>query len=215
VSGVGEAGFTLPEVLVAGVLTLSLALPAAALLRTTYRFVDTMQSRFKASEEARQVFALLGEGGAVASASEVAASGTPASSRGFAMAEGVRSLQTLPTCQNTQGQGTLGACLRSSSRFVLPDGSLSLQGDALPAMSISCAGPGVPIPDCAGAETRGVAGWLGSDPAVTYSQQTTASSTVSIGFAVTNPFYATRTRQPATATEQYRTMFTLGAEASW
>lgn len=45
-----DRGFTLPEVLVAGTLTLLLALPALHLLRTTYRMADTVQGRLRLNE---------------------------------------------------------------------------------------------------------------------------------------------------------------------
>jgi len=127
----------------------------------------------------------------------------------------VRSRGYLPTCQNAQNQGTLGACLRNTSEFVFPDGSLTLLGDLFPALNVNCQQAGVPIPDCAGTETRSVQGWMGSDPAITYAGQSTPVSTLDINITVTNPFYALRAELPAGATEHYRTMFTLGAEASW
>lgn len=210
-----EAGFTLPEVLIAGTLAMLLALPSLALLRTTYRFVDMLQSRFKIDEEARQSFALLGDGGAVQSSEEVPGLLAPASSRGFALVESLRSHASLLTCQSAQGQSTPGACLRKTSEFVFPDGSLTLLGDTFPTLSVTCTKAGTPIPDCAATETRTVQGWTGSDPVITYPGQSTPVPTLDAIITVTNPFYALRAALPSAATERYRTMFTLGAEKSW
>ena len=210
-----QRGFTLPEVMIAGTLTLLLALPAMALLRTTYRLADQLQSRFAANAQAREVFTVLADGGSVASSAEVAASGAPASARGFALVESVRSHSSLPSCSTGLLQSTQGACLRNLYQLVFTDGALSLQGDLLAPISVTCTAAKVPIPACTGTETRSVQGWLGADPVITTASQASPLSTVDVNVTITNPFYATRASLAAAASEQYRTMFTLGVEANW
>ena len=201
----GDAGFTLPEAMIAGALSLVLVLPGYVLLRRTYEVADLMGSRFRLNEQARQAFAVLGNGSI--------ATGTTAggkSARGFGLVEGLRS-----RCHRTSGkpsctaQAPSSASLRSASQLVLEDGALSLKGDAISPVAVTCRGLRDPLPDCTVLETRTVQGWLGSNPVLSGQGRTR-----SLGITVTDPFRAQRAgRLPATATETYRTMFTLNAES--
>ena len=194
----GDAGFSLPEVMAAGMLSLCLALPAFALLRRTYDLADLMQSRFRMNGQARQAFALLADGGASTAAGQVNA-------RGFALVEGLRSRQSLPTAST----------LRVASQLVLPDGLLTLAGDAIPGLSVTCTGAQLPVPGCTAAGTLAVHGWLGQDPTLARTPALASSRNAGLGLTVTDPFRAGRARlAPASATEQYRTIFTLNAEAA-
>lgn len=194
-----EAGFTLVEVMVAGTLSLLLFLPAYAMLRQTYRFADIVQSRFRQSEQARQVLGLLGDGSAQF--------GTQTNARGFAMVEGLRSRPAIPT----------GWTLRKASQFTMSDSNgLVITGDGVAPLSLQCSGPGIPIPDCTGSETRIVQGWVGHDPSLVQS----SGQTVGVGISITDPFRAQRlagspgSGSLGTATETYRTMFGLNVEAN-
>lgn len=194
-----EAGFTLIEAMIAGTLSLLVLLPAYAMLNRTYRFADVIQSRSQQNAQARQVLELLGDGSAPF--------GTQTNARGFAMVEGLRSRPAMPT----------GWTLRQASQFTMSDSnSLVVSGDQVPSFSVQCAGAGFPIPDCTGAETRIVQGWLGRDPTLVQS----SSSTVGVGISITDPFRAQRLASTPSsasvsgATETYRTIFGLNVEAN-
>jgi hypothetical protein len=194
----GEAGYTLPETMIAGALSLVLVLPGYVLLRRTYDVADLMSSRFRLNEQARQAFALLGNGGGSSDAGIT---------RPFALVEGLRS-----RCFRASGQPPCTAqlpspaSLRSASQLVLED---NLRGDSIAPVAITCRGLRDPLPDCTGIETRTVQGWLGSDPTLSGQGRTRA-----LGLTVTDPFRAQRAgRLPGSATETYRTMFTLNAES--
>lgn len=198
----GEAGYTLPEAMIAGALSLVLVLPGYVLLRRTYDVADLMSSRFRLNEQARQAFVLLGNGGGGSSNTGI--------TRPFALVEGLRS-----RCFRASGQPPCTAqlpspaSLRSASQLVLEDNALSLRGDSIAPVAITCRGLRDPLPDCTGVETRTVQGWLGSDPTLSGQGRTWA-----LGLTVTDPFRAQRAgRLPGSATETYRTMFTLNAES--
>jgi type II secretory pathway component PulJ len=194
-----EAGFTLIEVMIAGTLSLLVLLPGYAMLKNTYRFADVVQSRFQQNAQARQVIELLGDGSAQF--------GVVANARGFAMVEGLRSRSAIPT----------GWTLRQSGQFTMTDSNnLVVSGDLVPSLTVQCSSAGVPIPDCTGAETRTVQGWLGRDPTLV----TSSGQTVGVGISITDPFRAQRLAKPSSsgpvgaATENYRTMFGLNVEAN-
>ena len=201
-SGDAEAGFTLVEVLVAGSLSLLLALPAMSMLRGTYDVVDAMQSRFRLNQEARQVVALLGDGSA-----SLSNAGTSTGSRGLAMVEGLRS-RSITSGLTPADAAPTAAQLIASYQFVFPDGALSLSGDGFPAASIACTGAHLPLPACTGTETRSVQGWLGATPTLALAGQVEA-----VGLTRTDPVRARRANNPQCATETYRTMFNLNVEA--
>lgn len=198
-----EAGFTLVEVLIAGTLASLLALPAMSMLRGTYGFVDGMQSRFRLNDQARQITALLGDGSAMLSNA-----GTSTGSRGLAMVEGLRS-RSVTSGLTPADAPPGGAQMFVSSQFVLPDGSLTLPGDSFPPVTVTCTGPGVPVPACGGSETRTVQGWLGTAPAISTSGQVAA-----VGLTLTDPFRAQCALNSSSATETYRTMFNLNVETN-
>ena len=202
-----DAGFTLPEAMIAGALSLILVLPGYVLLRRTYDVADLMGSRFQMNEQARQAFAVLGDG---SSATSVASG--QASTRGFGLVEGLRSRCSVPRTSGDPrctAQAPSAISLRSASQLTFSDNALTLRGDAISPLAVACRGSRTPLPDCTGLENRTVQGWLGSDPTISATGRTR-----SVGITVTDPFRAQRTgRLPATATEQYRTMFTLNVEA--
>ncbi|MBV9735373.1 MAG: hypothetical protein JO209_05645 [Acidisphaera sp.] len=190
-----DAGFTLVEAMIAGMLGILMAFPALIMLRDTYRYVDLVRGRLRLDQQARQVYSLLGNG-----TNTLANIGTNTGARGFTLVEGLHSRQLAP----------LGATLRSSSQFVLPDGGLTASGDSFPAVTVACNGVGNPIPDCLAVETHSVQGWVGSDPAITVTGQSAA-----VDLTLTDPFRAVRAgNQYATATEVFRSIYTLNVEAN-
>ena len=119
---------------------------------------------------------------------------------GFPYVRGMRSLQSAPA----------GSSLRSAGRFVLSDNPLSIVGDFFPPQTVTCTAPATPIPDCVSTETHGIQGWLGSDPTLSVSGRT-----ANVVSTLTDPFQAQRPNVPArTATERYRSIFTLNSEAA-
>ena len=189
-----DAGFTLVEVMVAGTLSVLMALPAYSLLSATYRFADKVQSRFRQSEEARQVLSLLGDGSVLF--------GTQNNARGFPMVEGLRSRVAAPAAKT----------LRLTTGFVMSDSNgLSIAGDTVPPLQISCSAAAVPIPDCQGTETQTVQGWLGSDPVLVAA----SPQTVGVSVSIIDPYRAQRMgKAPASVAEGYRSIFSLNVEAN-
>lgn len=187
-----DAGFTLAEVMIAGTLGLLLVLPAAEMLSRTYRVVTAIQSRARQSQEARQVFALLGDGTTVQP-------GLPENPRKFRMVEGVRSRQALPqpwTLRSDTGQ------------FVMNDGNVSVAGNTVARVSVTCRGTAVPVPACTGTETRDLQGWLGAAPQVAQN-----GKLVSVIIDVTDPFQVRRNKpDTARVTETFRARFTANVE---
>ena len=188
-----EGGFTLVEAMIAGTLGLLLVLPGYALLASTYRFADLIESRVHQSEQARQVLSLLGDG------TSSAATGTDA--RGFGLIEGLRSRASIPSPWT----------LRRSGQFIMTDGALQITGDAVPALNVQCTAAATPVPDCKGTEARTINGWLGSDPVLS----SAAGHVAAVGIAVTDPFRAQRVaKYPGMVTENFRTLFGLNVEAN-
>lgn len=188
-----DAGFTLAETLVAGTLALLLVLPAAEMLSRTNRFASSVQSRARQSQEARQVLGLLGDG--------TAEFGAVPNPRLFRMVEGLRGRAALPQDWPLRSATAPG-------QFVMTDGDRRVDGDAVAPVEVACTGPGAPIPDCTGTESRSVQGWLGADPVLKQDGRT-----ISVGIAITDPFQARR-RNPdlARITETFRTQFTANVE---
>ena len=190
----GDEGFTLPEVVIASMMTLMLGLPAFLMLQRTNEFAAATRSRLALNAEARQVLTLLGSG-----SSDLSAITSKKNPDGFTYVEGLRSMQHPPPANS----------LRSSGKFTLTDGPNSITGDAFPSQVVQCTGPAKPIPDCTNTEQHTIQGWLGSDPVVSVTGNSAA-----VLLTLTDPFQAQRPRVAApSATERYRTIFNLNAEA--
>jgi hypothetical protein len=194
-----ETGFTLPEAMVASLLTLMIAIPGFMMLRQASDYALAMRSRMVLNAQARQVWTLLGSG-----SGNLSGSTNQADAYGLSYVRGLRSLPAAPT----------GSTLRTAGQFVLPDTPLSLAGDAFPSVTITCVAPANPIPDCSSTESHTIGGWLGSDPAIA-AAGTGGDATVGVVLTLTDPFQAVRPRvAPPSATERYRTVFTLNSEAA-
>jgi type II secretory pathway pseudopilin PulG len=190
-----DRGFTLPELMIATMMTLLMGLPAYLLLERGNEFAEATRSRLALNAQARQVWTLLGSGSA-----NLSGVTSQKDADGFSYVEGMRSLAAAPT----------GNTLRNSGQFTLQDSPLSISGDAFPMQTVTCTGAANPIPDCVSTETHNVQGWLGSDPSISVSGRN-----ASVLLTLTDPFEAQRANSaPSTATEQYRTIFTLNGEAA-
>ncbi len=201
-----DAGFTLVEALFAGLLTMLIGLPCYAILRTNLSALDLVVSRTQQAEQARETFRLLGDG--------TASFGTGVNARGFTMVEGLHSRSALPTNWKLRSTTATG-------QFVLPDGNLQASGDLVGPVTIACQGAGIPVPDCTGAETRTIQGWLGSDPVLAQPTANSIQFPASVSISVTNPYRAARSiASPAGAaqgpgiTETFRNQFGTMVEAS-
>lgn len=190
----GDAGFTLVEVMIAGTLGMLLSLPAMEMLSRTYSVVAGIQARARQSQQARQILGLLGDGTSVI--------GTTANSRGFRVLEGLRGRRwdELPTTWTLRSASENG-------RFTMTQDGLTLLGDTLGPIDVTCRAAAVPIPDCTGTGTRTVRGWLGANPVLIQSGRT-----VSVSIAVTDPYQARRSLyEGSRVTETFRTRFTANA----
>jgi hypothetical protein len=193
-----ESGFTLPEVIVASLLTLLLAIPAFTLVQRANDYALATRSRLVLNAQARQAWTLLGSG-----SGNLSAVTTQTDSYGLAYVRGIRGLTSAPTA----------SALRNGGQFVLSDNPLSISGDAFPTLTITCLGAANPIPDCVSTENRTITGWLGSDPVIA-SAGTGGVAGATVLLTLTDPFQALRARvPPRAATERYRTIFTLNSEA--
>lgn len=206
----GEGGFTLVEALIAGTLSLCLVIPAYAMLSSAYRTAALINSRFQRDAEARQVLTLLGEG--------TASFGTLKNARGFTMVEGIRSRQSLPPTTLLTSWN-----LNNNGQFVMSDtaaGGLlsalgtppSIAGDAIAPITVTCTGQALPLPGCTAGTKLTVKGWMGADPVLTQTGNTTV---VGVDITVSDPFQAVRPNQTAAGvTDTYRTLFNLNVEAN-
>lgn len=205
----GQDGFTLPEVMIAGMIGLCLALPAYALLTNTYRTSALIGSRFARDTQARQVVSLLGDGTATASTVDI---------RGFTLIEGLRSRQTLPA----------SGSLDSGGEFILTEaaasgGTLAAYGDKVSSISVACEKPQTPLPGCSGAGTQVTTiGWLGTAPSIVSLPVTPpmgngapTGAVAAVDVTISDPFEATRPGQRASdVSDTYRTMFTLNVQGT-
>ena len=88
-----------------------------------------------------------------------------------------------------------------------------MTGDALPSQTISCTAATRPLPDCNSAgQNKTVTGWIGNAFKVNTANRAIAGRTVEVTVTLTDPFQARRADNPATATQTYRTLFTLNRD---
>jgi hypothetical protein len=80
------------------------------------------------------------------------------------------------------------------------------------AVTVTCTAAGVPLPDCAGTETKTVAGWIGNDLSLNAASRSVVGRTVETMVTISDPFQAQRGPNPAFASETYRTIFTLNRD---
>ena len=189
-----QAGFTLLEVMIASVASMAVLMPALVFMRNAYDWYASVQSELMLNREARHVLDLIGNGARAATNGN---DGTP-------NIYGIRGRKAAPSANS----------LRSNYKLQYVSNNLTVTGDALPSQTISCTAAARPLPDCSSAgQNKTVTGWIGDSFKVTASARAIASRTVEVTVTLTDPFQAQRAANPATATQTYRTLFTLNLDA--
>ena len=186
-----QAGFTLIEVMIASVASMAVIAPAIAVMFNAFGWYAEIQSRIALNREARQAFDLIGSG------AKASANGNDATPYLY----GVRGRDVAPA-------GTL----RSNYALQYQSNNLTANGDSVATMTVTCTAAGVPLPDCAGNETKTVAGWIGNNLSLNSASRSVVGRTVETMVTITDPFQAQRAVNPAFASETYRTIFTLNRD---
>ena len=186
-----QAGFTLIEVMIASVASMAVIAPAIAVMFNAFGWYAEIQSRIALNREARQAFDLIGSG----------AKSTANGNDTYPYLYGVRGRKTAPA-------GTL----RSNYALQYQSNNLTANGDSVASMTVTCTVAGAPLPDCAGNETKTVAGWIGNDLSLNSTSRSVVGRTVETTVTITDPFQAQRAVNPAFASETYRTIFTLNRD---
>ena len=188
-----QAGFTLLEVMIASVTSMFVIMPALVFMFRSYDWYTSMESELTLNRKARQVFDLL-------------ANGAKSSVNGFdgmPYYYGIHGRKSLPTV----------ASLRSNYTLQYSSNHMTMLGDSIATMTVTCTGAGAPMPDCAAAgDTKTVAGWIGNDFTMDGLTRNVDSRTAEVMLTLTDPFQAQRADNPATATQTYRTLFTLNRD---
>jgi Tfp pilus assembly protein PilW len=188
-----QAGFTLVEVMFASVASMAVLMPALVFMFRSYDWYATVESELMLNRKARQVFDVIGNG---ARASANGTDGTP-------NLYGLRGRKAAPAASS----------LRSSYNFQYASNNLTVTGDALSTQTITCTAAGVPLPDCASSgDSKTVAGWIGDDFRVNTTGRIIAGRTVEVTVTLTDPFQAQRAYEASSATQTYRTVFTLNRD---
>jgi type II secretory pathway pseudopilin PulG len=189
-----DAGFTLPELAVAGGVSAFLMLAAYELLLTGATFQAEAESRIRLNQQARSSFETLMNGSIVNGGI-----GTDLTDE----VQGVRGQTTVP-----------GTALRNNYRLRLTDNGLQHDGDQVPSFTIPCTGVGTPLPDCTDAsDTQTVTGWIATDPTLTDTIRSVDGRTVEAGITIVDPWQVQRPRsRPGQAIEEYRSIITRRSE---
>ena len=189
-----QAGFTLIEVMIASVASMAVIAPALAFMFDAYDWYAEVQSDLQLNREARQVFDLIGNG------AKSATNGNDTKPYLY----GIRGRKAKPA-------GTL----RTNYTLQYQSNNLTMMGDSIASMTVTCTAVDVPLPDCTAAnQTKTVAGWIGDDLSLNSTNRSAGSRTVEVTVTLTDPFQAQRAANPATATETYRTVFTLNRDTT-
>ena len=186
-----QAGFTLIEVMIASVASMAVIAPAIAVMFHAFDWYAEIQSQIALNREARQAFDLIGMG----------AKSVTTGNDGFLYLYGLRGRDVAPV-------GTL----RSNYALQYQSNNLTANGDSVASMTVTCTAAAVPLPDCAGTETKTVAGWIGKDLSLNIASRSVVGRTVETMVTITDPFQAQRAVNPASASESYRTVFTLNRD---
>jgi prepilin-type N-terminal cleavage/methylation domain-containing protein len=186
-----QAGFTLLEVMIASVASMAVIAPAIAVMFNAFDWYAQIQSAIAINREARQVMDVIGNGAHM----------TVTGNDGRPEAYGIRGRQAPPS-------GTL----RSNYTLQYQSNNFTVNGDSLASLTITCTAIGQPLPDCPSAgSSRTVAGWIGNDVSLS-TNRSPANRTVEVTVTITDPFQAQRAVNSASATESYRTSFTLNRD---
>jgi prepilin-type N-terminal cleavage/methylation domain-containing protein len=186
-----QAGFTLIEVMIASVASMAVIAPAIAVMFKSFDWYAEIQSAIALNREARQVMDVIGNGARL----------TTNGNDGKPDLYGIRGRNQAPT-----------GALRTNYTLQYQSNNLTANGDSLAGLTIACTGVAQPLPDCPSAgSNRTVAGWIGNDVSLSTSRSP-ASRTVEVTVTITDPFQAQRAVNSASATQTYRTSFTLNRD---
>lgn len=186
-----QAGFTLIEVMIASVASMAVIAPAIAVMFNAFGWYAEIQSQIALNREARQAFDLIGNG------AKASSNGNDAKPYLY----GVRGRKAAPA-------GTL----RSNYTLQYQSNNLTATGDSITSMTVTCTAAGVPLPDCVGTETKTVAGWIGKDLSLNTATRSVVGRTVETMVTIGDPFQVQRAVNPTSASETYRTIFTLNRD---
>jgi hypothetical protein len=188
-----QTGFTLIEVMIASVTSMFIIMPALVFMFRSYDWYASVESELMLNRKARQVFDLIGNG---AKASTNGADGLP-------YLYGIHGRNAAPAAPS----------LRSNYTLQYASNNMTVTGDSVAAMTVTCRAAGAPMPDCSAAgDSKTVAGWIGNDFSIDASSGSVNSRTVEVTLTLTDPFQAQRADNPATATQTYRTLLTLNRD---
>ncbi|HKD75130.1 MAG TPA: prepilin-type N-terminal cleavage/methylation domain-containing protein [Ktedonobacterales bacterium] len=188
-----QAGFTLIEVMIASVTSMFIIMPALVFMFRSYDWYASVESELMLNRKARQVFDLIGNG------AKASTNGTD----GLPYLYGIHGRNAAPSASS----------LRSNYTLQYASNNMTVTGDSIAAMTVTCRAAGAPMPDCGAAgDSRTVAGWIGNDFAIDASSGSVNSRTVEVTLTLTDPFQAQRADNPATATQTYHTLLTLNRD---
>lgn len=184
-----QRGFTLVEVMIAGLLTTGLVLVALSLLATSMQVNQELEGRLRLSAQARSVFAVLANGAVVHGQT---------GSDGTAFAPGQRAL------------GDKLSPTRDAMRLEYVTNGLSVGGDRISDVTITCVALSDPLPDCTGPSTTVVMrGWVAKDVKQKI-KRSVDDRTIETGFVLVDPWLIRRDGpESKSAIEEYETIFVM------
>lgn len=190
-----QRGFTLIELMMAGMISFLLAMVCVSMLRQSSDLNTGLKARLRLNAQARQAFEVIGNGGEM-----------PAGTTG---GDGTRNIYGIHGRFIPQAN----TALRQNYQLVLSSNGQQIAGDSFSAKTVTCKGPKDPLPDCATAGTqKTVTGWLGDDPTINYQNRSAAGYTAEATITLTDAARAVRIKKPADATDTYRNGFTMNRE---
>lgn len=176
------AGYTLPELMIAGTISAFLMLVMWDLLIHGSELAAENQARDRMNTQARQAFEMLAYGGTDDSTA----------------VPGVRSGEDLPDNP-----------LRDEGRLRIANGGAAVLSDTGPESTILCIAPLLPDPACLlPGQTITVQGWFREDPDVVTAFRSVAGRTAETSIQLEDPWLRLRTtRKDGSEVETYRTIF--------
>lgn len=188
----GQKGFTLLEVMFAATTGMFIMLPAIEIMFRSYAWYAEVQTQLTLNRQAREAFDVISNGGRLASNGN---DGTP-------YVYGMHGRKSAPS-----------GSLRNNYTLSYLSNNLTLRGDTMASMTVTCSASAKPLPDCTAAgQSKTVAGWIGNDASLTTSLRSINSRTVEVILTMVDPYEAQRMKVPANATTTYRTVLTLNRD---
>jgi Tfp pilus assembly protein PilW len=188
-----QAGFTLIEVMFASVASMAILAPAIAVMFKSFDWYAEIQSAIALNREARQAMDVIGNGARLS----------------------VNGHDGKPDLYGIRGRNSPpGGPLRTNYVLQYQSNGLTVNGDSIASLTITCSAANQPLPDCPSKDNkRTVSGWIGDDASLSNSRSA-ASRTVEVTVTITDPFQAQRAVNAGSATQSYRTSFTLNRDVS-